>query len=114
MYMHQSQSECLTSKCFTLSHHSSVATELVGLSLVQKAPPTDDHSDYIVFVVNDIVLDYLQQNVPQQKQVHLSFLYFVYSPVPDSHKHEDHVVRDRFFIAIVLLQPIHVHVLFSV
>jgi apoptotic protease-activating factor len=42
--------------------------ELVGLSLVQKAPPSDEDSDYIVFIVHDIVLDYLHQNVPSNKQ----------------------------------------------
>ena len=45
--------------------------ELVGLSLVQKAPPTDRNSEYITFVVHDIVLDYLQHHVEPQKQVHL-------------------------------------------
>ncbi|CAI8005159.1 Apoptotic protease-activating factor 1, partial [Geodia barretti] len=43
--------------------------ELVGLSLVQKAPPSDDNSEYIVFVVHDIVLDYLQQHIQPEKQV---------------------------------------------
>ena len=49
-------------------------TELVGLSLVQRAPPGDDDSDYIVFVVHDIVLDYLHQNVPSTKQVGMLLL----------------------------------------
>ena len=36
---------------------------------MQKASPSDDDSDYIVFLVHDIVLDYLQQKVPSNKQV---------------------------------------------
>ena len=43
--------------------------ELVGLSLVQRAPPSDDDTDSIVFLVHDIVLDYLRQNVSAKKQV---------------------------------------------
>ena len=55
--------------------HVSLPAELVGLSLVQKAPLSDDNTEYITFVVHDIVLDYLQQHIDQQKQVKFLVLF---------------------------------------
>ena len=61
-----------------------IFAELVGLSLVQKAPPSDDNSEYIVFVVHDIVLDYLQQHIQPEKQARnmTFFVCFIRGAIP--------------------------------
>lgn len=49
-----------------------LSIELVGYSLVQQGNPGALNPDSIIYYVHDIVLDYLKDTIPKEKQVAIS------------------------------------------
>ncbi len=54
---------------FPVSSSTPPSTELVDYSLAQRANPGVENPDQLLFFVHDIILDYLKDSVPQEKQV---------------------------------------------
>lgn len=51
-----------------------LSIEFVGYSLVQQGNPGALNPDSIIYYVHDIVLDYLKDTIPKEKQVHVHVL----------------------------------------
>lgn len=52
-----------------LHKHVCLSIELVGYSLVQQGNPGALNPDSVIYYVHDIVLDYLKDTIPREKQV---------------------------------------------